>query len=234
MGDEPKSIREQAKLIEQDCERAAIRDALVSAYWDRRNLWLGVLSAITAAIAALLAGNGKELLSVMNGIGPFKGGFENLLVVLFALVSAALSSALTFLAPAKKAESFQEMSHKYHALREKLRLFINSASPDQASPEGEKALRDFIEERREIEVNHPILPEWAYRKAQRRLLQKRIRNRHLKWLESELGKSDYKPPQGAWQCLKCWFLGYGYLTSWQADDGGTRRNSRSPDTSAAA
>jgi hypothetical protein len=197
-GNEPKSIREQAQAIEEDCERAAIRASLVSAKWDGRNLWLGLSSAIAAAVAAFVAGNehfsipeGISLPAILKDNAQFAASF-------FAVVSAILTSALTFLAPSKKAESFHESSNKYRGLRERLRLFINGAATDK------KTLADFVEQKQDIDVSHPIVPEWAYKKAHQRLIKKRIRNRYLKWLESELKKDDYFSPQNRWMRLWPW------------------------------
>jgi hypothetical protein len=182
----PKSIRAQAQAIEQDCERAAIRASLVSARWDRRNLRLGLSSAIAAAVAAFVVGNDhfsipeNMLPAILRDNAKFAASF-------FAAVSAILTSALTFLAPSKMAESFHESSNKYRGLRERLRLFVNGAATD------EKALADFVKQKQDIDVSHPIVPEWAYRKAHRRLVKKKIRNSYLTWLEKELKKPDCVP-----------------------------------------
>src|SRR6266540_3987798 len=56
-------ISQQAMKIAVDCDRAAIRDALVSARWDSANFWLGLSSAITAAVAAFAVSNGADLLA---------------------------------------------------------------------------------------------------------------------------------------------------------------------------
>ena len=43
-------IAQQATRIAVDCDRAAIRDSLVSAKWESVNVRLGVASAVTAAV----------------------------------------------------------------------------------------------------------------------------------------------------------------------------------------
>jgi hypothetical protein len=166
-------IPEQAWKIQEDCERAAIRDALVSSYWYRLNLWLGLTSTVTAAIAGFLAGTGSEILSSTGSIN------SKTVIAFFALLSAVLASTLTFLAPSEKANAFQQTSNKYHSLRERLRFFINSGSED-AGKTLKAQLEAFIVEKKEIDVDHPILPEWAYRRAQKKIMEKIKRNGELK------------------------------------------------------
>jgi hypothetical protein len=184
MKGEIKSIREQARAIERDCERAAMRASLVSARWDRWNVWLGVLSTAAAAFAAFFAGNHNELSQGGNSIPVFLA--QNLpgLAGGLALLSAILTSILTFLAPSKKAESFHESANKYRGLRERLRLFINGA--DAESAKDREALLGFLEEKQDIDVGHPIVPEWAYEKALQRLAEKRTRNLDFESFERKL------------------------------------------------
>jgi len=113
-------VADQAWKIEEDCERAAIHDALVSARWYKYNLWLGLASTITAAAAGFVAGSGSEHVAAISWLAAKMG------IAFLALLSAVLASTLTFLAPAEKANAFQQTSNKYHALREQLRFFVNN------------------------------------------------------------------------------------------------------------
>ena len=173
----PLSIPEQAWKIQEDCERAAIRDALVSSYWYRYNLGLGLASTASAATAGFLAANGGEWLARMAWVDP------KMIVTLFALLSAVLASTLTFLAPSEKANAFQQTSNKYHSLRERLRFFVNNRCDDAVNPP-DKELHAFILEKQEIDADHPILPEWAYRKAHQKVKEKILRNRELEQLRA--------------------------------------------------
>ncbi|HLZ03251.1 MAG TPA: SLATT domain-containing protein [Bradyrhizobium sp.] len=174
------SVAEQAWKIEEDCERAAIRDALVSTRWYKYNLGLGLASAITAAVAGFLAGSGSERIALLSWAD------SKLLVSFFALASAVLASTLTFLAPAEKANAFQQTSNKYHALREKLRYFINNrCNEDGVNLASE--LQVFMLEKQEIDADHPILPEWAYKRAHQKVRDKVIRNKELAQLRAGAG-----------------------------------------------
>lgn len=186
------NVAEQASRIEQDCERAAIRDALVSANWHKYNLALGLTSTVTAAIAGFVAGGGRDWLAGV--IDP------NLVIAFFALLAAILSSTLTFLAPAEKANAYQQTSNKYHSLRERIRFFVNSkCSACKEETEAAPALRDELEAiilaKHEIDVEHPVLPEWAYRRAHEKLREKIERNIELDNLRVRASESSTKDVQ---------------------------------------
>jgi hypothetical protein len=177
MANEPLSIPEQAKKIEEDCERAAIRDALVSARWDKWNLYLGLSSTIAAALAAFLAGSGQDALNIIEI------QHANVGAALFALTSSVLASTLTFLAPAEKASSYQQTSNKYHSLRERIRFFRNTRCPT-ATNGLEQELESIIIAKQEIDSDHPILPEWAYSKAHAKIIEKIRRNDEINKLRA--------------------------------------------------
>jgi hypothetical protein len=172
----PLSVEEQAWKIEIDCERAAIRDALVSSQWYKWNLFLGLASTISAAVAGFLAGAG-------NDFQVEKWVDAKTLVPFFAFLSAVLASILTFLAPSEKANAFQQTSNKYHALRERIRYFRNSKCVGGATGL-EAQLEGIIDEKQKIDVDHPILPEWAYPKAHKKIKEKLARNAELENLRS--------------------------------------------------
>jgi hypothetical protein len=171
------TVEEQAGKIEEDCERAAIRDALVSARWHRWNLRLGLASTITAAAAGFLAGSGADLLKIASWAD------SKLFIAFLALLSAVLASTLTFLAPSEKANAYQQTSNKYHALRERIRFFRNSRCADGGKGL-ETELESIITEKLKIDVDHPILPEWAYRKTHAKIKEKIVRNQELKDLRT--------------------------------------------------
>ena len=171
------SISDQAWKIQEDCERAAIRDALVSARWYKYNLGLGLASTVTAATAGFLAGSGGELLPSTGSVNA------KTVISFFALFSAVLASSLTFLAPSEKANAFQQTSNKYHSLRERLRAFFYNKCKD-TGVDLESDLRAFILEKQEIDADHPVLPEWAYRQAHQKVKEKILRNRELEELRA--------------------------------------------------
>jgi hypothetical protein len=166
-------IRAQAEKIAKDCDRASIRDSLISARWYRWNLWLGLPSAILAALVAVLVSGGDE--SDLKSIIDQKK--IHLLVILLASTSAILTSVVTFLTPSQKANVYQEFSNRYWALRDRIRKFALLECTSDASFKALKvAYEKLLQERIELDSKHPPVPEWAYRKAGKKLREKIERN----------------------------------------------------------
>jgi hypothetical protein len=153
------AIREQGRALEESCEKGAIRDTLLAARWHQVNLWLGLSSTITAALAAFAAGKGEVLLQLMGHHGAESAA-------ILALISAILTSTLTFLAPSEKAGAYHHFSNKLRALRDRIRSFIEI---DCALGGKDATLCDrftrLVRERSEIDSTHPIVPRWAYDRA---------------------------------------------------------------------
>src|SRR5262249_33199655 len=112
-------IRKQGLFLEESCDIGAIRDALLAAKWHRTNMWLGTLAAITAAVAAFAGGNGEIIKNFVS-----KGVDGAVIASVFALISAVLTSTLTFLAPSERAGAYHHFSNKLRALRDKARSFV--------------------------------------------------------------------------------------------------------------
>jgi len=158
-------VRDQARTLEQSCEKGAIRDTLLAASWHRTNLRLGISSAVTAALAAFAVGKGD---AVMHDV-PHGHEFA----AIFALISAILTSTLTFLAPSERAGAYHHFSNKIRALRDRARSFVEI---DCARSNKDAGLCDkferMVREKSEIESSHPIVPHWAYDKTYAELKKK--------------------------------------------------------------
>ena len=178
-------ISQQAMKIAVDCDRAAIRDALVSARWDSANFWLGLSSAITAAVAAFAVSNGADLLA--GGAAETAKIYANVFASGMASVSTILVSILTFLAPAGKAVVYHQFSNKYHALRDRIRSFVGIHCVDEAS--ADELIREFkalLDEKRSIDADHPVVPERYYRAAAAKMKEKIKRNQRIQEIEAAL------------------------------------------------
>jgi len=164
-------IRSQAHKISKDCDRASIRDSLISASWYKLNLWLGLASAVLAGTIASFAGADLKGLTIINESSG------KLIVAVLASSSAILTSVLTFLAPSEKANIYHEYSNRYWALRDQIRKFvriecISAADIKHLKREYEKLLQERIE----LDKKHPLVPEWVYNEAGKKLEQKKKRN----------------------------------------------------------
>lgn len=183
-------VSHQAHKIEADCDRASVRDSLVSAKWYQRNLYLGISAAALAAIAAFTAGN--------RGLDTHDVVFKYL-IPSSALLSAIFSSILTFLAPAQKAETYHKFSNRYHSLRDRIRAFIAFKCVEGVDDEALKnEFHALLVKKQEIDADHPVVPERYYAKAVE-VIERRIdRNKKLKESKrTERRSRAQEAPQGA-------------------------------------
>jgi hypothetical protein len=159
-------ICEQAKKIESDCDRASVRDSLVSTTWDKWNLRLGVSAALLAGAAASVA--------------QFKTDRTAIVTSVLALLSAIIGSILTFLAPSEKASIYHKFSNNYFALRDKLRFFIafRCASSDNVKALEEEFLK-LLTEKQKIDADHPVVAEKYYEIAVDIIAHRKNRNKRM-------------------------------------------------------
>ena len=189
-----KLVAEQALKIGVDCDRAAIRDSLISARWDYANFWLGLASAVTAAMAAFFAGSGGEIVGSSAPRAAAAAASEPSYAHVFAsgvaLISAILASILTFLVPSAKATSYHQFSNKYHSLRDRIRSFVRIRCLEATPPdELMKEFESLLEEKRSIDTDHPVVPERYYRMAVEKMEEKIRRNQKIKELEESIERS---------------------------------------------
>ena len=176
-------IAQQATRIAVDCDRAAIRDSLVSARWESVNVWLGVASAVTAAAAAFCIANGAVLLA-NTGLTDNATTYANVFASGSALVSALLAAILTFLMPAAKATTYHHFANKYHSLRDRIRTFAAIRCTEEASgDELTQEFKQFLDEKRAIDAEHPIVAESYDRAAVEKMEERALRNQRIQELE---------------------------------------------------
>jgi len=158
-------ICEQATKIESDCDRASVRDSLVSATWDKWNLRLGVSAALLAGAAASVAQLADAAIATSA----------------LALLSAVIGSILTFLAPSEKASTYHKFSNNYFALRDKLRFFISfrCASSDNVKALEEEFLK-LLTEKQKIDADHPVVAEKYYEIAVDVIARRKKRNKRMR------------------------------------------------------
>jgi hypothetical protein len=177
-------IAQQANRIAVDCDRAAIRDALVSARWDSANIWLGLACAIIAAAAAFCIANGAVLLS-NTGLTDNATTYANVFASGSALVSALLAAILTFLAPAAKATTYHHFANKYHSLRDRIRTFAAIRCSEEASgDELTEEFKQFLDEKRSIDAEHPVVAERYDQAAVDKMEERATRNQRIQDLEA--------------------------------------------------
>lgn len=189
-------IAHQATRIAVDCDRAAIRDALVSATWESTNNRLGVASAVTAALAAFCIANGAVLLA-NTGFTDNATTYANVFASACALVSALLAAILTFLAPAGKAANYHHFANKYHSLSDRIRTFAVIRCTEDASADALTAeFKQFLDEKHSIDAEHPVVAESYDRAAVEKMEERAMRDQRIQELDAppERPRQSDTPP----------------------------------------
>lgn len=125
--------------------------------WENLNLRLCIPSIILSVIAGSLA---------LSRIIPY---FE-----IFAGISgfavAALIALLSFLRPRYRHEIHTKFGNKYLSLRNDIRCFFNiELCTNKSDDELKKRLDKLIAEKKNLDAEGPLLPNWAYREAKKRI-----------------------------------------------------------------
>jgi len=153
-GDIKDNILKEARRIEEDTLYSAKGQFVAANFWTNFHLWIGVPTAILAAIA------GASALSQFEN--------HNIIAGILAIIVTALTAVTTFLNPNEKANSHRNAGNKYNSLRNKARIFchIDSCGEDSIQ-ELTKQLKELAKQRDELNQNSPQIPRWAYEKAKK-------------------------------------------------------------------
>jgi hypothetical protein len=161
-----KQIISNAQKIADDCEYSAASNFALSRRWDRWNLFLGSSAAILSALAAISIDK--------SNLPGFIAGFP--ITGTAAFFAAIFASVLTFLKPSEKASIYREFGNKYRALRNRSRVFISIDCLVTLEYEKLRSELDaLLKEKEDLNLDNPVIPDWAFREAQRLLDQKNAR-----------------------------------------------------------
>lgn len=139
----------EAQRIEEDTEYSFKGHYNAAARWARYHLWIGLPSALLAAVA---------------GAAAFKGQPE--LAGSLALVSTALTTVLTFLKPSERSEMHKTVAGQYQALRNQARIFREIGLMDgMAADEAKAHLFDLAKTRDELNQGSPAIARGDYELA---------------------------------------------------------------------
>jgi hypothetical protein len=168
MNDSTESIKsmiiKEARRIEEDSSYSAKGHFVAANFWTNFHLWIGVPTAILAAIA------GASALSQFDN--------HNIIAGILAIIVTALTAVTTFLNPNERANSHLNTGNKCNSLRNKARIFWEiDACGDDSDQELTKQLKELARQRDELNQNNPQIPRWAYKKARKSI---------------EEGEADYK------------------------------------------
>lgn len=104
-------VKDELSRIEEDCEHSAKRHFNASNRWGKYHFWIGIPSAIIAAIA--------------GGSAFSNFAYSNIIAGSLAMLSTALTTVLTFVKPSERSEHHKSMGSQYLSLRNKSRIFRN-------------------------------------------------------------------------------------------------------------
>ncbi len=158
------NIFKEAKRIEEDSLYSAKGHFITANFWMNFHLWIGIPTAIIAAIA------GASALSQFDN--------HNIIAASLAIIVTALTAITTFLNPNDKANCHRNSGNKYNSLKNKARVFYEvDAYGEDSNQDLTKHLKELSEQRDSLNQNNPLIPRWAYKKAKKRI---------------EKGESDYQ------------------------------------------
>jgi len=141
----------EAQRIEEDTEHSFKGHYNAAARWARYHLWIGLPSALLAAIA---------------GAAAFKDQPE--LAGALAFLSTALTTVLTFLKPSERAEMHKAVAGQYQALRNQARIFREIGLTDDLAADAAKArLFELAKTRDELNQSSPAIARRDYELAKK-------------------------------------------------------------------
>jgi hypothetical protein len=149
------NLIKEARRIEEDSLYSAKGHFVAAIFWTNFHLWIGVPTAILAAIA------GASALSQFDN--------HNIVAGILAIIVTALTAITTFLNPNEKANSHLNAGNKYNSLRNKARIFceIDSCGENNSIQELTKQLKELAKQRNELNQNSPQIPRWAFKRAKK-------------------------------------------------------------------
>lgn len=153
-----KDIREkiikEAKRLEEDCLFSAKGHFYAAQFWTNLHYWLGIPTAILAAIS------GASALSKFDN--------HNIVAGALAIIVTALVAVSTFLDPNEKTSLHRSAGNQYNSLRNKFRVFYEIKTSLNADRETLlERLNELSKQRDELNQKSPQIPHWAYKRARR-------------------------------------------------------------------
>jgi hypothetical protein len=150
-------IRKEALRIHEDTEITSKAHFVAAERWQYFNLWLGVPSIILSITAGSLA---------LSKIVPY---FQ-IIAGISGFAAASLTALMSFLKPWEKYEKHTDLGNRYLALRNDVRRFFNlELLTDKPDPELKLILDKLVSEKKILDSDSILLPNWAYKAAKKRI-----------------------------------------------------------------
>lgn len=144
-------IIKESKRIEEDTLFSSKGHFFTAGFWSNFHLWIGLPTAVLAAVAGGVAWDGHT--TVAGAI---------------AIAVAGLTAVATFTNPNDKANAHLTAGNNYDALRNRARIFWTIDCWQETSERVlTEKLKDMSEEKNKLNRSCPQIPRWAHRRAQR-------------------------------------------------------------------
>lgn len=147
------NLIKEAQRIEEDSLYSSKGHFCAAHFWTKFHLWLGVPTAVFAAIA------GASALARFDA--------SNIVAGVLAILVAALAAVSTFLNPNEKANVHLNAGNDYNSLRNKARIFHEIEIETSNLPALSKKLKELNNERDDLNRNSPQIPNRAFQKARK-------------------------------------------------------------------
>jgi hypothetical protein len=142
-------IIKESKRIEEDTLFSSKGHFFAAGFWSNFHLWVGLPTAVLAAVASGVA---------WDGYGAVAGAM--------AIAVAGLTAIATFTNPNDKANAHLVAGNNYDALRNRARIFWTIDCWQETSERVlTEKLKDMSEEKNKLNRSCPQIPGWAYRRA---------------------------------------------------------------------
>ena len=141
----------EALRIEEDCTHSAKGHFEAARIWSWCNMGLGLPAVILAALGGVSA---LKAMPIVAGI--------------LSILSAAVTTALTFLKPSDRVSGHHVAGTRFNSLKNRARFFREVELPQERDPKRlTRALRALVKERDELNQLSPEIPRTAFVWARR-------------------------------------------------------------------
>lgn len=140
----------EAQRIEEDALHSAKAQFAAASVWGNLHLWLGIPTAIAAAIA---------------GVSALKN--HPTLAGVLAILVAALSAIATFLNPSGRANANLNAGNQYLSLRNRARVFREVELLSGDSTTCKNTFQQLVSRRDELNTGSPQISRWAYQRGKK-------------------------------------------------------------------
>ena len=150
------AIISEAKRIEENCLHTSKSHFVVAQFWTKFHLFIGIPTAVLAAIAGMIA------------FASFKYG--NSIAGILSIIVTILSAVATFLNPKECSNTHLTAGNNYDSLLTRVRIFwtIDCRREESIDILSDK-LKDFAVERDRLNRDCSQPSKWAYEKAKKEL-----------------------------------------------------------------